>query len=410
MSAGDAKVTAGARHQRWVLHADLDAFFASVETLDDPSLAGKPVIVGGLGNRGVVATANYEARKFGIHSALPMAIARRKCPSGVFRSPNMCRYQQVSRQVMEILRSVTPLVEPLSVDEALLDVSGSLRRLGSLEVIAASIREQVHGKCGITVSVGGGSSACIAKLASEAAKPDGFRIVSVPEQQTFMDSHTVRSLPGVGPKLSENLNRIGIRTVRDARLAADELLQRALGAHRVFGFRNLCIGIDDRVIEVHREAKSVGHELTFARDLTTAAEIEHTLRSILHEAVRRAREKEVTARTVQLKVRNAAFETITRSRTIAGNPMNPGSWWPVIEELWNNVPNAMGAIRLLGISFSQLERAEPELFSNAASPRVDTVIDAVRDRFGSTSIGPARFARDAGTSPDGRYGPTGNPR
>ena len=186
---------------RCILHADLDAFFASVELLDDPSLRGQPIIVGGLGNRGVVATANYEARKFGVHSAMPTAIARRRCPNGVFRSPRMQRYEELSRSVMAILRDITPLVEQLSVDEAFFDITGAQRRSGSPATIAYAVRERVRVECGLPVSIGGGPSKLIAKMATEDAKPNGIRIVEYAELKEFLDVHQVCALPANCPKV-----------------------------------------------------------------------------------------------------------------------------------------------------------------------------------------------------------------
>lgn len=405
--------------ERCILHADLDAFFASVELLDDPSLQGQPIVVGGLGNRGVVATANYEARAYGVHSALPMALARRRCPNGVYRSPRMRRYEELSRSVMSILREVTPLVEQLSVDEAFFDISGSQRRAGTPSQIAQAVRTRVREECGLPVSIGGGPSKFIAKMATEDAKPNGVRIVERNEVQDFLDQHSIRAVPGIGPKTGEVLRRIGIETVRDARTADPNLLVAALGATRAAALADLALGRDDRAIQVERDRKSIGHEETFAADLIGAVETENHLFRILHEAVRRARVEHVVARTVQLKVRDSDFQTITRSSTVREATMDPADWWPVVQSVWAKVPSTMKRIRLLGISFSQLVTHEPTLFTPAGEPAIVSadgerkrtdipdVVDAVRERFGANAIGVARLVRHKPPNPDGKYGPTG---
>lgn len=404
--------------ERVILHADLDAFFASVEMLDDPTLEGRPVIVGGIGNRGVVATANYEARKSGVHSAMPTAIARRCCPHGVFLPPRMRRYEELSREVMSILREITPLVEQLSVDEAFFDVTGAQRRSGSPQEIAESVRAEVRNRAGLPVSIGGGSSKLIAKMATEDAKPDGICIVALDRQQEFLDGHVIRALPGLGPKAGEALQRVGIHTILDARRAAPVLLDQALGAVRAAHIRDLCEGRDDRVLETERDRKSIGHEETFASDLVGKQLIEDHLFRLVHEATRRARLNHVAARTAHLKIRNDRFQTITRSITVPEASMDPAMWWPKVQALLHRAPADMQRVRLLGVSFSQLSETALRLFESDADggslapgmkTNIPTVVDAVRDKFGADAIGVARLVRHRAPDPDRLYGPLAAP-
>lgn len=394
---------------RIILHADLDAFFASVEVLDHPELAGRPVIVGGNANRGVVATASYEARAFGVHSGMPMVRARRACPQAVVLPPRMDRYDSISHQVMSVFRSITPLVEPISVDEAFLDITGSIRRCGAPAVIAERIRECVRSECGIAVSIGGGPSKVVSKMATEHAKPDGVYVVERAEQQAFLDRHLVGDVPGIGPKTAEVLKRFGLTTVLEVRHFDEDLLVKALGNHRARELIAMCNGNDVRVIEPVRERKSVGHEETFLRDVPRGPRAEYELFRVLHESVRRARLTGSVARTVHLKIRDTHFHTITRSTTIAEPTMLPQAWWPHVQRLFRAAPDSMQAIRLFGVSFSQLSHEQVSLFQTeqlAGAAEVQHAIDHVRAKFGATAIGVARLVGSKTRTRNDLYGPT----
>ncbi len=375
-----------------VLHADLDAFYASVEQLDDPSLAGRPVIVGGLGPRGVVAAASYEARRFGVHSAVPMARARRACPEGVFVAPRFDRYSSMSKQFMAILRSFTPLVEPLALDEAFLDVEGVRRIHGEPETIGAEIRQRVRNEVGLAVSVGAGSTKLIAKLASDLAKPDGLRVVAPGTELAFLHPLPVERLFGVGPATRKRLDGLSIQTIGDLAARGERELTRAVGDNAAHRLLDLAWNRDDRAVEPERERKSVGHEETFDRDLHDRAALERELDRMALEVGSRLRAAGVAARTVQLKVRFAGFRTITRSRTLP-QPTDVGHQVrAVARELLDAVDLERG-VRLLGISGQQLvtrDESTPSLFGRDADDdrraALEHTVDAVRARFGTGSV------------------------
>ncbi len=250
-----------------VLHVDLDAFYAAVEVLDDPSLRGKPVVVGGLGNRGVVSTASYEARAYGVHSAMPMMRARRACPHAVFLPVRMHRYSEKSREVMAILADVSPLVEQLSVDEAFVDVAGAWRRLGAPERIAQLIRARIKNETGLNASVGAATTKFLAKLTSDLAKPDGLIVVPPGEERAFLAPLPVTRLWGVGPATYKKLDRMGLRTIGDVAALDDDVLAHALGPSLGAHLHSLARNADARDVVPHRDAKSIGAEETFPVDL-----------------------------------------------------------------------------------------------------------------------------------------------
>ncbi len=305
-----------ARRDATILHVDLDAFFAAVEQLDDPSLRGRPVIVGGLGNRGVVSTASYEARKYGVRSAMPMARARKACPQATFLSPRMSRYLEKSHEVMAILASVSPLVEQLSVDEAFVDVAGARRMLGAPGEIAATVRSRVLAETGLCVSVGVASTKFLAKLASDLAKPDGVLFVEPGTEQAFLGPLPVSRLWGVGPATFTKLERMGMRTIGDVAAVDEQALVAALGTSLGRHLSALARNDDDRDVVPDREAKSIGAEETYSIDLRAMLACERELVRLTDRACARLRSAGLTTRTVNLKIRFADFDTRTRARTL----------------------------------------------------------------------------------------------
>jgi DNA polymerase-4 len=389
-----------------ILHVDLDAFYASVEQHDDPTLAGRPVIVGGLGPRGVVAAASYEARAFGVYSATPMIRARRACPDGVFLAPRFERYRDVSMEVMRILRSYTPLVEPIALDEAFLDVEGARRLHGRGPDIAAATREQVRAETGLTASVGVATTKLVAKLASDLSKPDGLLVVEPGTELDLLHPLGVRRLWGVGPATERKLRALGVATVGDLAALPEETLVLTLGKAAGHHLHELAWNRDERPVVADQEVKSIGHEETFPVDLHDHAALEHRLVGLADGVASRLRAAQVSARTVQLKVRFGDFTTVTRSRTLAEPTDLAADLLRVARELLRALDVASG-IRLLGISGQQLVRRAPTvadqgmLFSDdtddpdgvEAPPGEDRQaalersVDEVRARFGAGAVG-----------------------
>jgi DNA polymerase-4 len=271
---------------RRILHCDMDCFYAAVHMRDDPALRGRPVVIGGSPEgRGVVAAASYEARRFGIRSAMPAARALRLCRQAVFLKPEFPRYRRESREVFEIFRSFTEIVQPVSIDEAYLDVSDCLARWGSATAVAKAIKERVLGERGLTVSVGVAPNRLVAKIASDQEKPDGLTVVSPSRVQRFLDPLPVRSLPGVGPATEKRLHRLGVETVRELRALPLDRLQQGLGRHGETLYR-YARGRDDRPVRVHRERKSLSSERTYSRDLTSLAEMDEQLERLAERVAR----------------------------------------------------------------------------------------------------------------------------
>lgn len=394
-----------------ILHVDMDAFFVSVELLDQPELRGKPVVVGGDGERGVVAAASYEARAFGVHSAMSSVQARRLCPHAVFLRGRYHRYSEVSANVMSIFKDVTPLVEPLSLDEAFLDVSGALRLLGEAPTIAASIRRRVLDEQGLTCSVGVASTKFVAKLATEAAKPkaskngpqfgSGVFVVEPEETLSFLRPLPVESLWGVGPATLAKLHRIGVLTIADLADLPEENVVAALGRSQGRHLHSLANGRDERSVEPDRAMKSIGHEETFSRDHHLRSTLERELVQFADSVASRLRAQGVVGRTVQLKIRFGDFTTITRSTTLAVAVDDSRSLLEAGRSLLALVDPAQG-VRLLGLSVSGLssdasrQLTFDEAISGPGWQQADRTIDEIRARFGDEAIGPA-----VATGPDG---------
>ncbi|HSP28993.1 MAG TPA: DNA polymerase IV [Ilumatobacteraceae bacterium] len=390
---------------RQILHVDMDAFFVSVELRRRPELAGRPVVVGGTGNRGVVAAASYEARRFGVHSAMPSAVAKRRCPDAVFLPGDHGLYGEVSAQVREILDRYTPLVEPLSLDEAFLDVTGSLRLFGPAAEISASIRRAVADELSLGCSVGVAPNKFLAKLASVEAKPRatpsavepgaGVVVVASGEERSFLDPLPVQRLWGVGPVTLDKLHRIGIRRVGDFAEVDEPALAAALGAGQARHLLGLAQGIDDRPVEPEREAKSISHEETYATDKTEFEELRRELVRLADAVASRLRAAGVGARTLTLKLRfDTGFQTITRSVTcpeaVELAPEIVGLLTPLLETI-----DPSPGVRLLGVAGSNLGPSTRQLslddLFDAQPDWVATTeaLDQIRDRFGSGAIGPA---------------------
>src|SRR6478609_2464542 len=346
------------RSEASILHVDLDAFYASVEQHDDPTLAGRPVIVGGLGPRGVVAAASYEARTFGVYSATPMVRARRACPDGVFLAPRFERYRDVSSEIMAIMKSYTPLVEPISLDEAFLDVEGARRLHGDGPEIAAAVRARVKADTGRTASVGVATTKMLAKLASDLSKPDGLLVVEPGTELDLLHPLGVRHLWGIGPATERKLTALGVSTVGELAALPEETLVQVLGRAAGHHLHELAWNRDERAVVADQEVKSIGHEETFPVDLHDHAALDHRLVGLSDGVASRLRSAGVTARTVQLKVRFGDFTTVTRSRTLAEPTDLAADLRRVAGELLHALDVAPG-VRLLGVSGQQLVRPTP---------------------------------------------------
>jgi DNA polymerase IV len=387
MTRSDEEAPAGS-----ILHVDLDAFYAAVEVLKDPTLAGKPVVVGGTGSRGVVASASYEARAFGVSSAMPVVRARRLCPDAVFVAPDFEAYQAHSNRFREILLSYSPLVEPIALDEAFLDVSGARTLFGDPPTIGRRIRADVHHELGITCSVGVAPNKFLAKLASERAKPDGLLVVPADGVEGFLEPLPVQALWGAGEKTSEVLLRLGARTVGELARIPEGVLERVLGDAAARHLSGLSRGLDTRAVVPYEAPKSVSHEETFGEDLD---DDESQLREILALSRRvagRLREDGYRARTVVLKVRLSNFSTLTRSRTLPAPTDLAADVYRVAEALYRGLPGARRRVRLLGVQATGLHPAGAEQLALYRGERwgdLERAVDRIERRFGRGAALPA---------------------
>ncbi len=380
-----------------IIHCDLDAFFASVEQLDNPSLRGKPVVVGGsMHSRGVVSTCSYEARKFGVRSAMPTAQAYRLCPQAVFLPVNMPRYLEISKQVFSVLSRCSPIMEVISIDEAFLDISGCSRLYGSPEKIGCLIKEQVYSELGLTISVGISYNKFLAKLASDMDKPDGLRIITKSQALELLRPLPVSRLRGVGQKTGQSLNKLGIKTIGDIQDLPLGWLENKIGsAGRLFW--ELAHGIDGRVLEPKRERKSLGREETFPEDITDIAYLEKLIAQFAAELCRKLRKEKLQAASITIKLRYSNFKTITRSKTI--NPCNSDIIVAqVASELLHHFYKNKQPLRLFGLSLGNLSPAtslvQGSLFEsklNADYKSIDRLMDEIRERFGPGAINRANL-------------------
>ncbi|WP_329362228.1 DNA polymerase IV [Streptomyces sp. NBC_00669] len=351
-----------------ILHLDMDAFFAAVEQASKPSLRGKPVVVGGLGPRGVVSTASYEARVHGVHSAMAMAHARRLAPNAAYLAPRFGIYRQVSEIVMALLREASPLIEPLSVDEAFVDLEAG-EHADDPRAVARGLRADIKAATGLTASVGLAGSKLLAKIASEKAKPDGLVVVEPGTEQALLDPMPVRTLPGVGPATAEHLRRAGILTVAEIAQAGEGELVRLLGKAHGAGLHAMAAGVDNRPVVADRDVKSISVEDTFDSDLTDRAHVRYEIDRLAERCVQRLRGAGRSGRTVVVKVRRYDFSTLTRSETLRAPTDDPA----VVRETARRLAEAVdttGGVRLLGVGVAGLaDFTQEDLFAQAAGER-----------------------------------------
>ena len=381
---------------RTILHADLDAFYASVEVLDDPSLRGKPVIVGGLPHeRGVVSAASYEAREYGVQSAMPLRTAGRRCPNGVFLPGRPDRYREVSRQVMAIFASYTPLVEPISLDEAFLDVTGSVAAFGDGPAIARQIKERVLDEVGLVVSVGVATNKLCAKVASDLRKPDALVVVPVGEEAAFLAPLPIRRLWGVGPRVQDALRDYGVQTIGQLAALDPGTLHRRFGQ---FGgdLTSRARGVDRAPVATFHAPKSVGHEHTFDADVTDPARLEATLLDLADSVAGRLRHHDLAAGAVQLKLRYEGFETLTRQAPLPHQTRETDPLFQTTVALLRRTLVNGRAVRLIGLTAISLSDAQQLTLFGAPerSDRLARSIDVVRERFGDAAITRARLLTD----------------
>ncbi len=376
-----------------IIHVDMDAFYASVEIRDRPELAGKPVVVGGSPDgRGVVAAASYEARKFGVHSAMPAAQARRLCPGAVFLRSRIDYYAGVSKQIRKIFQAYTPLVEPLSLDEAFLDVTGSMRLFGSAEAIAGQIKSDIRRELQLVASTGVAPNKFMAKIASDLDKPDGFVVVGPDEVESFLEPLAVERIWGVGRQGSKTMHRLGVRTIGDLKRLSPDVLEDHFGSSGEHFWR-LARGIDNRPVVPDREAKSISHETTFETDIADATVLRGWLFELTDQVGRRLRRLNLRGGTAHIKVRFADFRTITRSQKLSEPTNTTDELFGVVAALLETrLPAKHLSVRLLGMGVSDIDasgRAQGQLFDEEERRRqrqLDQVADQVKDRFGTSAL------------------------
>ena len=393
-----------------ILHVDLDAFYASVEVLKDPSLAGKPVVVGSAAARGVVMSASYEARARGLHSAMPSVRARRLCPDVVFVPPDFESYQAYSNRFREVLIAHSPAVEPISLDEAFVDVGGATLLFGAPAEIGARIRATVRGELSLTASVGVGPNKFLAKVASTRAKPDGLLVVPSGEVVTFLHPLAVEALWGIGEKTAGTLGRLGIRTVGELARTPPAILERVLGEGHAHNLLELAHGRDDRRVVPFEAPKSVSHEETYPRDLDGEDEVLREILSLSHRVAARLRAEGYRARTITLKLRLPSFSTLTRSRTLPAATDTAADLYRVARELLLRLPPGRRRFRLIGVAGSGLEPAGAEQVALVREGRwkdAERAIDRVVGRFGRGMALPATLLdRGVGRGSGGDRGVT----
>ena len=377
-----------------ILHVDMDSFFVEVERLRNPGLIGRPVVVGGLGNRGVVASASYEARKFGIRSAMPMMAARKQCPALVVVPTDHSLYEETSIKVFEVFRGITPRVEGLSLDEAFLDVSGLQRHFPSSDDIGHEIRRRIRNELGLPASVGIAATKFVAKLASEAAKPDGLRLIPKDQSIEFLHSLPVRALWGVGEATHATLEAMGVETVGDLARLPRAMLERRLGVSSGSNLAALAQGEDPRPVVPDHEAKSMSVSETYERDLTLSDQIDTELIRLCDRLAFRVRRAGLAGLSIGLTVRYSDFVTITRHHTSSHPTETTRQLWRAVKSLKGKV-SWDRPIRLLGVSVATfVEPDGPRQMSVESEPKWDDLaeaIDAVRDRFGTDAVLPARL-------------------
>jgi DNA polymerase-4 len=376
-----------------IMHVDMDAFFASVEQLDNPELVGKPVIVGGTSSRGVVAASSYEARKYGVYSAMPVFQARQKCPHGVFVKPNRSRYKEVSQQVMAILRQFTPLVEQISIDEAFMDISGCETIFGPPRDIGLKVKQEIKQSVQLTCSVGIAPLKFLAKIASDMMKPDGLTFIPEKEVHKFIETLPVKKISGVGRHTSGKLNQMGIQTLGDVKKYSREKIAGALGKYgeRLY---ELASGIDRSSVNVSRPVKSVSTEETLAEDINDKQLLKKYLLKHSEDVGRQLRKKGRKAKTVTIKVKHSDFKQVTRQAKLPGYTFSSEKIYQAAVTLLNSY-QLTKPVRLIGVGASDLDDTEQpvqmDLFHQVNDEiqkweKVDTAVDAISDKFGKAVI------------------------
>jgi DNA polymerase-4 len=369
----------------------MDAFFASVEQLDDPSLRGKPVLVGGNGPRGVVAAASYESRVYGCRSAMPMAVAKRLCPQAIIVRGHYDRYREESRKVFAILESYSPLVEPLSIDEAFVDVTNSQKLLGEPETMARRIKDRILAETGLTGSVGVAPNKFLAKLASDMDKPDGLTVIRAEDVDRVLPPLSIGKIWGIGPKTAERLAGIGVKTIGDLRKLDPDVLARRLGTDSDH-YRRLAFGLDDRAVSSDGDAKSIGHEQTFGQDLTDPEAVRAVMLEQSEHVSARLRRHKLFAGGVTVKIRFGDFQTITRAKKLDAPADTTQPIWHAARELFDAWAQHFKPVRLIGVTATRLGQGETQLdlFGNADNEkqrRVESAVDQITARFGRDAIG-----------------------
>lgn len=389
-----------------IIHADMDAFYASVELLDKPELVDKPVAVGGPSKtRGVIAAANYVARQFGVHSALPCAIATRRCPNLILLKPRISHYAEYSQKIKSIFNRYTPVIEPLALDEAFLDVAASQKLFGDAVAIAKNIRHDIANELALTVSIGIAPSKFVAKIASDIDKPAGFVVVKEEDVQQFLDPLPVTRIWGVGKAFEERLKQKGIKSIKQIRTLPETLLHEWFGKHGQHVHR-LARGIDPRKVVTDSQAKSISHEITYDTNLVTREDVQAQLLHLTEMVTARLRHTGLKGRTVSIKVRYANFKTISRAFTLPRVTSSTDEVWKLIKyRLLNKVGNINQGIRLLGVEISQFDtmknkksnlEQQIDLFSSSDAithfpntlldSRIDKLTDSINQKFGKKSL------------------------
>lgn len=377
--------------ERVIFHVDLDAFYVEAERQNDPSLLGKPVVIGGIGPRGVVATASYEARKFGVHSAMPTAVARRLCPQAIYMGGNHGLYRGVSKKFINILREYSPNVVPVSVDEAYLDMTGTERLYVEPFDAADLIRKAVRDELGLPASIGIGPSKLVAKVSTEHAKPDGIFQVRQQEAESFFAPQPVRNLPGIGPKASETLAKLQISTLGQLAAAPVGLLRRALGPNHADYVQRRARGIDNAPLKERVKAKSISAETTFETDVSRRSKLEKSLRKLSERVGMRLRKSGQRAKSASIKLRYGDFSTITRQRTLAAPGDGDQLIYDTAQALLVTAMRQRGeAIRLLGVSITGLGEQAAQLslldLNQMSDSDTSEALDTIRERFGNKAI------------------------
>jgi len=392
--------------RRWIMHVDMDAFFASIEQLDHPEYKGHPVIVGGLSSRGVVATCSYEARKFGVHSAMPISRAKKLCPDGIYVYPRMDRYKEVSHQIFSIMKEFTPHIEPLSIDEAFLEVSGMSTMYSGPKALGRAIKDRVFEETGLIISAGLAPNKFLAKLASDLDKPDGLVVIPYGREKEILAPLPIKRIWGVGPRTEKILKTGGFHLMRHIQALPDERSLIPIVGNQARRIWELANGIDDRPVETDRKIQSIGAEETYEEDLTDGSTIELEFRYFANRLSKRLRKRNLLGHTVSIKVRYDDFTTVSRQKRLDTPSDHEHVFFETALLLWNKLMqdktskqlkgvtfmDPPGPIRLLGLTVSGLDEEVPMQDSLFESPKNETenklagVLDSLESKFGETAV------------------------